>query len=129
MCEGNTHTNVKKMSVCIYLCNKGELFVGVEVQFVVLLVQGRNINVICSVQTDRTIQLLWTNYVPVYMKPRAGRPLIMHVTFETPTFFPHLWDRLSQFLTRSGTVWRVLQGISREMEPACFGGSAVPRRL
>ena len=116
------------MSVCIYLCNNGEFFVGVEVQSILLPALGRNIKVIWAVQTDRTIQLLWTNYVSVYTKPRAGKnSLIMHINFEHS--LPHLWDRLSQFLTERISVYSVLQGISREMEPACFGGSAVPRRL
>ena len=65
-----------KMSVCIYLCNNGEFFVGVEVQSILLPALGRNIKVIWPVQTDRTIQFLWTNYVSAYMKPRAEKSSI-----------------------------------------------------
>ena len=41
----------------------------------------------------------------------------------------YLWDRFSQFLTGSSSVWEVLQGISWETLPACLGGSEVPSRL
>ena len=68
----------------MYLSNDGEFFVGVEVQFVLSPSLGRNINVICPVQTDRTIQLLWTNDVSVYMKPRAGEGSISY-TYQTQT--------------------------------------------
>ena len=67
-----------KMSVCIYLCNNSEFFVGVEVQSILLPALGRNIKVIWPVQTDRTIldQFLWTNYISAYMKPRAEKSSI-----------------------------------------------------